>query len=166
MPWKELELPDDDTRRELDEEYRGQARFLVDESMGASIAKYLSEKGYNTRYVGDEGLAGRSDEDVFAFAWKSERIIVTHDPDFLDDRRFPPHRNPGVIVVRPGSSGRDDYGLHVCLYKAMLLADDHADFFRGRKFDFSSKDLLTITSRGGRQKYLWGRNDNPMIWED
>ena len=111
MPWKKLELPDADTRHELDEEYSGKARFLVDESMGAAAAKYLSENGYNTKYVGDVGLEGRSDEDVFAFAWKNERIIVTHDLDFLDDRRFPPHRNPGVMVVRPGSSRRDDYGL-------------------------------------------------------
>ena len=64
MPWKKLELPSADKRRELDEEYRGKARFLVDESIGAAIAKYLSESGYNTKYVGDEGLEGHSDEDV------------------------------------------------------------------------------------------------------
>src|ERR1700741_3343248 len=163
MPWKKLELPSADEQREFDKEYRGKARFLVDESMGAAVAKYLSENGYNTRYVGEEALEGHSDEDVFAFAWKSERIIITHDLDFLDDRRFPPHRNPGVIVVRPGSSGRDDYGLCVCLYKATSIAGDHAEFFRGRKFDYSSKDLLTITSQGTRQKYLWERNSDPMI---
>lgn len=166
MPWKKLDLPTADERREMDQEYRGKARFLVDESMGAAIAKYLSEKGYNTKYAGDEGLEGRSDEDVFAFAWKSERIIVTHDADFLDDRRFPPHRNPGLVLVRPGSSGRDDYGLLVCLFKATLMAGDHAQWFEGKKLDFSSKDLLTITSPGTRQKYLWERNRDPMIWED
>lgn len=165
MPWKKLDLPTADEMRGMDEAYRGKARFLVDESMGAAIAKYLDEKGYNTKYVGDEGLEGRSDEDVFAFAWKSERIIVTHDPDFLDDRRFPPHRNPGIVLVRPGSSGRDDYGLLVCIYKATLLADN-AQWFRRKKLDFSSKDLLTITSPGTRVKYLWERNRDPMIWED
>jgi predicted nuclease of predicted toxin-antitoxin system len=155
MPWKKLDLPTADEMRGMDEAYRGKARFLVDESMGATIAKYLNEKGYNTKYVGDEGLEGRSDEDVFAFAWKNERIIVTHDPDFLDDRRFPPHRNPGIVLVRPG-----------CLFKATMMAGDHAHWFRGKKLDFSSKDLLTITSPGTRQKYLWERNRDPMIWED
>ncbi len=166
MPWKKLDLPTTDAMRAMDEEFRGRARFLVDESMGTAIAKYLSEKGYNTKYVGDEGLTGRSDEDVFAFAWRSERIIVTHDPDFLDDRRFPPHRNPGIVLVRPGSSGRDDYGLFVCIYKARLMAADHAQWFRAKKLDFSSKDLLTITSPGTRVKYLWERYRDPMIWED
>src|SRR5260370_4036960 len=111
MPWNKLALATTDEKREMYEAYKGKARFLVDESMGTAIAKYLSEKGYNTKCVGEEGLGGRSDEDVFAFAWKSERIIVTHDPDFLDDRRFPPHRNPRIVLVRPCSSGRDDYGL-------------------------------------------------------
>jgi predicted nuclease of predicted toxin-antitoxin system len=166
MPWKKLELPTADERREMDEEYRGKARSLVDESIGANVAEYLSEKGYNTRYAGDEGLEGHSDEDVFAFAWKSERIIVTHDADFLDDRRFPPHRNPGIVLIRPGSSGRDDYGLLVCLYKATVMAGDHAQWFERKKLDFSSRDLLIITSPGTRQKYLWERNRDVMIWED
>lgn len=166
MPWKKLDLPTTDEQREIDQEYRGKARFLVDESMGSAVATYLSEKGYNTKSTGDEGLEGRSDEDVFALAWKSERIIVTHDADFLDDRRFPPHRNPGIILVRPGSSGRDDYGLLVCLYKATLMAGAHAQWFEGRKLDFSSKDLLTVTSPGTRQRYLWERHRDVMIWED
>jgi predicted nuclease of predicted toxin-antitoxin system len=166
MPWTKLALPTADAKREMDEAYRGKARFLVDESMGAAIAKHLSERGYNTKYVGDEGLEGHSDEDVFAYAWKSKRIIVTHDADFLDDRRFPPHRNPGIVLVRPGSSGHDNYGLLVCLEKATLMAGVHAPWFEGRKLDFSSTDLLTITRQGTRQKYLWERNRDPMIWED
>jgi len=166
MPWKKLDLPTTSEIRELDQEYRGKARFLVDESMGTAIAEHLSERGYNTKYVGDEGLEGHSDEDVFASAWGSERIIVTHDTDFLDDRRFPPHRNPGIVLVRPGSSGGDDYGLYACLYKATLMAGDHAEWFRGKKLDFSSKDLLTITSQGTRDKYLWEKHHVPMIWED
>ncbi len=166
MPWKKLDLPTTDEQREIKREYKGKARFLVDESMGTNIAKYLSEQGYNTKYVGDEGLEARSDEDVFAFAWKEKRIIVTHDPDFLDDRRFPPHRNPGTVLVRPGSSGRDDYGLLVCLYKAIQIAGDTAKWFEGKKLDFASKDTLVITSPGTRQKYLWERNRDAMIWED
>jgi len=49
---------------------------------------------------------GHSDEDVFARAWVDDRIILTHDTDFLDDRRFPPHQNPGVVVL-PGAEGEE-----------------------------------------------------------
>jgi len=40
--------------------------------------------------------------DVFAFAWRDSRIVVTHDADFLDNKRFPPNRNPRISLVRPG----------------------------------------------------------------
>jgi len=90
MPWIKLDLPSDDEMRRMDAEYRGRVRFLVDESMGKRIAEILQSEGFNVRYVAEVGLAGRSDEDVFAEAWKDNRVIVTHDPDFLDNKRFPP----------------------------------------------------------------------------
>jgi predicted nuclease of predicted toxin-antitoxin system len=107
-------------------------RFLVDESMGEGVAKILRHEGYNAKYVSDVGLTGRSDEDVFATAWSEDRVLVTHDPDFLDDRLFPPHRNPGVLLIRPGSSGRGDRGLQVCLIKALMIAAEPRHGFEAR----------------------------------
>jgi hypothetical protein len=94
MPWKELDEPSDDDRRELDLQYRGKARFLVDENAGIEVAKILQKSGYNAKFVADLGLRGRSDEDVFAEAWKNKQVVITHDADFLDNNRFPPNRNP------------------------------------------------------------------------
>lgn len=34
-------------------------------------------------------------------------MIWTHDRDFLDDARFPGHRNPGVLVF-PGGDGNQE----------------------------------------------------------
>lgn len=167
MAWVKLKLPSSAERRELDAEYRGKARFLVDESVGELVATVLrDEERYNTKYVGDVGLLGKSDEDVFAFAWKEDRVIITHDPDFLDNRRFPPNRNPGIVLIRPGSNGRDNRGLKVCLIKMLYFAGEHASWFRGRKFDYSSESNLTITSQGTRHRYKWERNKDPMVWED
>ena len=106
MGWKELpETPACEIEGFVSQ-FRKKARFLVDESLGKKVAEVLTDLGWNARYVGDEGLAGRSDEDVFARAWADNRIILTHDGDFLDDRRFPPNRNPGVVVL-PGAQGPD-----------------------------------------------------------
>lgn len=151
--------------REFSAEYRGKARFLVDESVGIGVAEFLRENGFNTKYVGDIGLLGRSDEDVFAAAWRDDRVVVTHDLDFLDDRRFPPHRNPGLILVRPGADGRDDRGLFGCLAKAALLGGENAAWFKGRKLDFSA-DEIVIADQSGRRRYLWRGNEDPMIWEE
>lgn len=75
------------------------ARFLVDESVDMEVVTWLREHRWNAVHVTEAGLAGRDDEEVLAFAHREDRILVTHDADFLDNRRFPPHRNPGVVVL-------------------------------------------------------------------
>ena len=52
------------------------------------------------------GLSGHPDENVIAYAYREDRVLLTHDPDFLDDRKFPPHRNPGVIILPQAATGR------------------------------------------------------------
>src|SRR3974390_3891698 len=89
---------------ELPPEVHQKTRFLIDESLGPGVARYLRDAGFNSTFVGDVGLTGRSDEDVFAYAWAEKRMLWTHDRDFLDDTRFPEHRNPGVVIL-PGGSG-------------------------------------------------------------
>jgi predicted nuclease of predicted toxin-antitoxin system len=150
MPWKELNTLSDKEERALDLQYRGKARFIVDESAGVEVARILQRFGYNAKFAGEFDLCGHSDEDIFAAAWKDKRILVTHDSDFLDNRRFPLHRNPGIIVIRPGSSGRDNEGLFACLSKAIAFAGSHASWFRSRKLEFVSSELITIVGRGGR----------------
>jgi predicted nuclease of predicted toxin-antitoxin system len=155
MSWVRLSVPSKEEKRAADQ-YRGRAKFLVDESLGETAAEILKDWGYNTKYVGEVELEGRCDEDVFAVAWNLKRVIITHDPDFLDDRKFPPHRNPGVIVIRPGSSGRDNHGLAISMRRATNIAAwDSGNWYRGRKLEFSSKDQLTITTQLSYTKYFY-----------
>ena len=166
MPWKELHELTAGEMREFDLQHRGKARFLVDESAGIGVAKMLQNDGYNAKFASDLGLLGRSDEDVFAAAWKERRVIITHDADFLDDRRFPPHRNPGIVLVRAGADGHDGNGLGRCLGKAILFGGKNAAWFEGKKLDFSSGEEVAITDQSGRSRYLWRKHGMPMIWED
>jgi hypothetical protein len=64
----------------------------------------LREVGWNARHTSELELTGHSDDNVFAVAYRENRILLTNDSDFLDDRRFPPHCNPGIIIL-PGGSG-------------------------------------------------------------
>jgi predicted nuclease of predicted toxin-antitoxin system len=85
-------------------ECKGRARFLIDESLGMRVTTALRDKGWNVKDVSEVGLNGHSDEDIFAYAKREDRILLTHDSDFLDDKRYPMGRNPGVIVL-PGADG-------------------------------------------------------------
>ena len=84
--------------------YEVRTKILVDESLGGEIANQLRQLRLNAVFGPDVGLRGKSDEDVFAYAWRQKRMLWTHDNDFLDDRKFPEHRNPGVVVL-PGGDG-------------------------------------------------------------
>lgn len=166
MPWTELQLPADGEMREFSSEFRGRARFLVDENAGDEVAEALKTMGFNTKTASELGLRGRDDNELFAAAWKRERIIITHDPDFLDDRTFPRHRNPGVVVIRPGSDGRNDEGLIRCLLLTARLVGENASWLRGKKVEFTSSETLTISSKEGKARYRWRRHSNPEIWEE
>jgi predicted nuclease of predicted toxin-antitoxin system len=99
MPWQPMpELTREErsaTRRD-----RKKARFLVDEDVASEVAEVLREWGWNAKHATEVDLAHHSDEDVLAYAHRENRVLITHDLDYLDNRRFPPHRNPGVVVVR------------------------------------------------------------------
>jgi len=131
MPWRHVpEAPQEEVEA-FAKQFRKKARFLVDESLGATVAESLRGQGLNAKYVAELGLEGHSDEDVFARAWADDRIILTHDTDFLDDRRFPPHRNPGVIML-PGAQG-DDASLLTALAGLVSFVAPFREGYRRKK---------------------------------
>lgn len=168
MVWKALEQPTAADIHDLKREFVGKARFLVDESMGERVAGILRERGFNTKYAGECGLVGHSDEDVFATAWADKRAIFTHDSDFMDDRRFPSHRNPGIVLIHPGAEGHDNEGLLECLLKTLLIAGDSGKWFLHRKLEFASKEELKIRSHlKGKVtvgRYRWPETGPAMEW--
>lgn len=166
MTWKNLKQPTAAEIRDLRRNYNGKARFLIDESAGVEVARVLEQLGCNTKYVGELGLLGRSDEDIFAAAWREERVVVTHDADFLNDRRFPQNRNPGVVIVHPGADGRNGYLLMACLMKAVQIGGKTAGWFRGNKLDFSSAEEFSVKSIEGRSRFRWPAYGDAMVWEE
>jgi hypothetical protein len=91
------------------------------------------------------GLAGRSDADVFAYAWRKRRVLLTSDQDFLDDARFPPNRNPGVIVVP--STALNVRAFVVGLYNGVHTIGPFADFYVGSKTRVSGNGEIAIRNR-------------------
>jgi predicted nuclease of predicted toxin-antitoxin system len=59
-------------------------RFLVDMNLSPAIAAGLRTLHFDAVHVRDVGLAQSSDDEVFRFAARERRIIVTADLDFAD----------------------------------------------------------------------------------
>ncbi|MGC1274634.1 MAG: DUF5615 family PIN-like protein [Planctomycetaceae bacterium] len=58
-------------------------RFHLDENVDIAVAEALAERGYDVTTAVSAGLRGADDEEHLAFALREERVLFTHDPDFL-----------------------------------------------------------------------------------
>jgi predicted nuclease of predicted toxin-antitoxin system len=168
MGWKKLPSVTEKQSRDF-VRFRKKARFLVDESLGEGVARILRDHGWNAIFAPDIGLRGRSDEDVFAYAWKDDRVLLTHDRDFLDDRRFPPHRNPGVIVL-PGASGTGE-GLGSALRSVVSIIGPSRKAFRRFKVEITQdgvwniQSLIRVSDEARKWRLRFG-NDEVYEWEE
>ena len=74
-------------------------RFIVDESTGFGISRYLQAEGHDILIV-VEAMPEADDAAILQLAWDEERIVVTNDKDFgeLIFRRQEPHH--GVVLLR------------------------------------------------------------------
>jgi hypothetical protein len=163
MSWQGLPIPED-TPANL----RKKVRILVDESLGPAVAEYLRDSGFNAVYAGDVGLVAKSDENVAAYAWRDERMLWTHDRDFLDDQLLPEHRNPGVVVL-PGARG-DQYAIAVGIRIGLSIFGHGPDVWRKTKSEITAGGEVIIRGREadtGRMvstRYRLRGKDRVEIW--
>ena len=58
-------------------------RFHLDESVNNAVAIGLRLRGFDVSVSNDAGLLGASDDVQLAYATSENRLLVTHDDDFL-----------------------------------------------------------------------------------
>ena len=69
-------------------------KFLVDNQLPISLARYLQKQGHDCRHVLEIDLATASDVEICRYADREERIIISKDEDFL------------YLANRPGATTR------------------------------------------------------------
>jgi predicted nuclease of predicted toxin-antitoxin system len=167
VAWKSI--PDAPTGWEVGNKKR--SRFLIDESLGVEVANVLRRAGWNAVFAADLGLLGHEDEDVFAAARREDRILLTHDKDFLNDRLFRPDLNPGLVVLRPGAEGHQDRLLLRALFDAVSVVGQFREIYRGTKLTVHEDGTWTMShktpeGRVERTKYRFPRNRQVEEWVD
>ena len=90
-------------------------KFLVDESAGGKLFKFLLKEGLDAKFVTDI-IPAASDERVLELAEREERILITNDKDF-GELIFRLNRpSSGVIFLRlkvDSPENRQRYVLHL-----------------------------------------------------
>jgi len=90
-------------------------RFLVDNQLPPSLARWLCDRGYDAAHVFESGLHLLDDRDLWARSLSDARIIVSKDEDFL------------YLANQPGDAGRFLWvRLGNCRNDALLTAFDRS----------------------------------------
>lgn len=169
MPWQPLPHVTESQSRDFGR-FKKKARFLVDENVHEAVVLVLRQEKWNVEYVPDSGLGGHADEDVFAYAWREDRVLLTHDRDFLDDRRFPPHRNPGIVVL-PGASGTAE-GIGAALRDVLSVIGKNRKAFRRFKIEIAQdgiwniKHMTRVSDEVRNWRIRFDKNGETYEWEE
>src|SRR3989442_6007562 len=146
------------------------ARFLDDQTVDVAVTQLLRDSGWNANHASEAGLLGQPDENILAHAQREDRILLTHDPDFLNDRAFPPHRNPGVIVL-PGAQG-NQRAILAALRDILPVVGAFREIWRATKIVVAQDGTWTVTTfdndvgRFTKTRYRFPKNRRPEYWVD
>ena len=75
-------------------------KFHLDENVAPAVVVGLRSHGVDVTTTQEAGLLGSTDAAQLEFAFSKERVLVTHDDDFLMLVRTQEH--PGVWLLPPG----------------------------------------------------------------
>jgi predicted nuclease of predicted toxin-antitoxin system len=65
-------------------------KVKLDENLPLQIALELHARKHDVHTVGQEGLTGHGDADIWQAAQREGRLLITQDLDFSDTRKFQP----------------------------------------------------------------------------
>lgn len=121
MGWEELVVVGASRYEERSmREVEGTTKFLLDNNVDVPVLlRFLDGQGLSANELPAQ-LVNRPDDEVLAEAWRQDRVLLSHDADFLDMRSHPPETNPGVVVM-PGGSGNIEKHLPVIGYMLKLI---------------------------------------------
>ena len=165
MTWKPI-IVSKEEQAAFVRSFSKKARFLLDENVDSDLAPALRNLGWNVRTAEDAGLRGHPDENVLAHAHREDRLLITHDDGFLDDRLHPPHRNPGVIVIPKGESAAIE-----ALSSVLPIVGQFRELFRGDKIQVDADGTIKIKStdhKGMRKtsRYRYSRDEYALHWDE
>lgn len=81
-------------------------KIKLDENLPATLLGILTAAGHNVDTAPQEGLAGRTDPEVWEAAQTAGRFFITQDLDFSDIRRYQPDTHHGLLLLRLAEPSR------------------------------------------------------------
>jgi predicted nuclease of predicted toxin-antitoxin system len=90
-------------------------KFLIDNALSPLLADKLHRAGLDAVHVRNVNLHKSTDEEIFAWAAKEKRTIVSADTDFSTILALRQETNPSVILFRRGTPRRPEKQVEILL---------------------------------------------------
>lgn len=123
----------------------GEARFYADHNLDQSIVYVLRHEKFDVETA--EGIQAdkQPDEFHYRYAFKSKRVLLTHDKDFLDNERYPLSQTCGVIVFNVDTNNASQIAR--VLEVVVTILAGLAPALRQKKFVVNSDYTIRMTER-------------------
>lgn len=102
-------------------------KLLADENIQRPTVRFLQDRGWDVRWIPDEGLTGADDASVFGHAQKDCRTLLTYNDDFVDVRALDASPHSGIIRLRFSNQHQDFVHPHLLAALERLRAEDMRD---------------------------------------
>jgi len=166
MTWKKLQI----TKAELSDLkniFRKKAKFYADENIEEELIGLLKNIGWNIESYKDYSLAGQPDENQFSKAQQLKRMLITKDPDFWDNKKFPIYKHPGVIILECKNDQR--LGASLRFISDVILP--FAEIWNNSKVRIRGEEIAVFSKDADRgiwdvTRYKLDKNGIPFIWEN
>ena len=98
-------------------------RFLIDNALSPRVAELLREAGHEAGHVRDHGMQAAADDEIFDWAGREERVIVSADTDFGTLLALRDSDKPSVIIFRRLSGHRPEDQARLLLDQLPVLEE-------------------------------------------
>jgi predicted nuclease of predicted toxin-antitoxin system len=102
-------------------------QLLADENIQQPTVRFLQDRGWDIRWIPDEGLSGADDASVFGHAKKMCRALLTYNADFVDVRALEASHHSGIIRLRFSNQRQDFVHPHLLAALERLRHEDPCD---------------------------------------
>lgn len=101
-------------------------KFPLDEHVASAIASGLRRRGFEVTTTAQTDLMGASDDRQLSFATAEGRVLVSHDPDFIELHGQGRH-HAGIAYCQQGSRSVGDMLRTLILIGEVLTPEEMQD---------------------------------------
>ena len=99
-------------------------KFLIDNALSPLVAEGLKKAGYDAVHVREFDLQSKEDDEIFQFAGRAGRILISADTDFGTILALRQEKKPSVVLLKRISQRKPDDQIKILVKNLPKIEED------------------------------------------